>query len=242
MQLQYGPDLAANSQGLGANRAGTQGEAGPEPAVGLLACPAISPLPAPPAPGPERPTDASAGGTRGIHPDSRTSLPFRAVNRPGRAGHDAGLQRHHLLPRQLVSVSSLARLFDRLGREAIGLEDFRRNGLLLPSSEQAARILGLPLHRGPHRDYNRMVIDRVGLIEGSWSRERLRRGDAALGSVLFRLRLLQQALRRRLLQPGNRRLVLNGRDPALANDAFAELDAMADLLWSEAEVAEQALW
>jgi hypothetical protein len=152
------------------------------------------------------------------------------------------LQRHHLLPRQLVSVSSLARLFDRLGREAIGLEDFRRNGLLLPSSEQAARILGLPLHRGPHRDYNRMVIDRVGLIEGSWSRERLRRGDAALGSVLFRLRLLQQALRRRLLQPGSRRLVLNGRDPALANDAFAELDAMADLLWSEAEAAEQALW
>lgn len=172
---------------------------------------------------------------------ARASLPFRAVNRLGGAGHDPGLQRHHLLPRQLIQVPALARLFDRLGREAIGFEDFRRNGLLLPASEQAARILGLPLHRGPHQLYNRMVIDRVGLIESSWSRERLQRGDAALTAVNFRLRLLQQALRRRLLQPGGRRMVLNGRDPALADSAFAELDAMADLLWSEADRAEWAV-
>jgi len=156
------------------------------------------------------------------------------VNRPGRLGHDAGLQRHHLLPRQLVGVPALSRLFDRVGHEVIGLEDFRRNGLLLPASEQAARVLGLPLHRGPHRLYNRMVIDRVGLIESSWSRERLRRDDASLLEASFRLRLLQQALRRRLLQPGGRgRVVLNSRDPALADKAFAELDAMADLLWSD---------
>jgi hypothetical protein len=164
------------------------------------------------------------------------------VNRPGGIGHDAGLQRHHLLPRQLVGVTALSRLFDRLGRESIGFDDFRSNGLLLPASEQAARILGLPLHRGPHRLYNSMVIDRVGSIESSWSRERLRRGDAALASVSFRLRLLQQALRKRLLQPHGRRVVLNGRDPALADAAFAELDAMADLLWSDAAVADQGDW
>lgn len=172
----------------------------------------------------------------------RAALPFRAVNAPGGIGHDAGLQRHHLLPRQLVGVTALSRLFDRLGRESIGFDDFRRNGLLLPASEQAARILGLPLHRGPHRLYNSMVIDRVGSIESSWSRERLRRGDAALASVSFRLRLLQQALRKRLLQPGGHRMVLNGRDPALADAAFAELDAMADLLWSDAAVADQGDW
>ena len=160
----------------------------------------------------------------------RLALPFRAVNKAGAAGHDPGLQRHHLLPRQLASHPALGRLFDRLGREAIGFEDFRSNGLLLPASEQAARILALPLHRGPHRLYNQMVIDRVGLIERSWLREAPRRGDAALTTVGFRLRLLQQALRRRLLHPGARRVVLNGRDPALADTAFADLDAMADLL------------
>jgi len=172
----------------------------------------------------------------------RANLPFRAVNRAGSSGYDAGLQRHHLLPHQLTGVSALGRLFDRLGRQAIGFDDFRRNGLLLPASEAAARILGLPLHRGPHRDYNRMVIDRVGLIEQSWSRERWRRGDSALEAASFRLRLLQQALRRRLLEGGRRRVVLNGRDPALADAAFAELDAMADLLWSEAETVDPAGW
>jgi hypothetical protein len=141
----------------------------------------------------------------------------------------------------LAAVPGLSRLFDRIGREAIGFEDFRHNGLLLPASEQAARVLGLPLHRGPHWRYNRMVIDRVGLIESSWSRDRLRHGQAAIGAASFRLRLLQQALRRRLLQPGNRRMVLNGSDPALADSAFAELDAMADLLWGEAEAAEAHL-
>lgn len=172
----------------------------------------------------------------------RTSLPFSAVNRADSAGHDAGLQRHHLLPRQLTGVAALGRLFDGLGRHAIGFDDFRRNGLLLPASEQAARILGLPLHRGPHRLYNHMVMDRVGLIERSWARERPRRGDAALGQVSFRLMLLQQALRRRLLQPGRSRVILNGRDPALSTDAFAELDAMADLLWNEAALADREEW
>ncbi|MFC3174844.1 AHH domain-containing protein [Novosphingobium bradum] len=146
------------------------------------------------------------------------------------------------MPRQLVGVPGLSRLFDRLGREAIGFDDFRRNGLLLPASEKAARILGLPLHRGPHRHYNRMVIDRVGLIERGWAGERRRDDEAALGTVAFRLRLLQNALRRRLLQPGPRRVVLNGRDPALADSAFAELDAMADLLWTEAEAVDPGGW
>jgi hypothetical protein len=45
-----------------------------------------------------------------------------------------------------------------------------------------------------------------------------------------------------LLEGGRRRVVLNGRDPALADAAFAELDAMADLLWSEAEAVDPAGW
>ena len=108
----------------------------------------------------------------------------------------------------------------------------RRNGLLLPATELAAIRIGLPLHRGPHRDYNAMVIERVGTIESRWAARRLHRPDDALDEALMRLALLQGALRRRLLAERGR-LQLNRGDPLGAGRDFAELDAMADLLWRE---------
>lgn len=166
-------------------------------------------------------------------PAERGRLSFRAVNRRDSHGFEPGLQRHHLLPVQLVGTSGLNRLFDRLGRERIGFDDFRRNGLLLPAEEQAARLLGLPLHRGPHRQYNQMVMERVGTIEARWARESPKAADAALDEALFRLGVLQNALRRRLLSPPGRAMVLNRRDPAAAPAPdFEDLDAMAEMLWS----------
>jgi hypothetical protein len=142
------------------------------------------------------------------------------------------MQRHHLLPRQLISARCFTRLFDRLGRERVGFDDFRRNGLLLPCNEPAALRMGLPLHRGPHRDYNSMVMERVGRIEGGWAVRRLRAPDQALEEALMRLSLLQAALRRRLLAE-RARLRLNRGDPLGAGRDFAELDAMAEMLWRE---------
>lgn len=161
------------------------------------------------------------------------------MNRKDDPGHDAGLQRHHLLPFQLITAAALRPLVEAVGLARLGFDDFRRNGLLLPATDQAAQLLRLPLHRGPHRAYNEMVLERVGRIEAHWSRERMRSADGALETALLRLSLLQGALRRRLLAPQGRGLVLNRRDPALSDPrAFAELDAMADLLWAEtAEVA-----
>lgn len=89
----------------------------------------------------------------------------------------------------------------------------------------------MPLHRGPHRHYNLMVIARVGRIEESWSSERLAEPEVALENALFRLALLQGALRRRLLAE-RRRLVLNKKDPLGTGFDFTELDAMAETLWS----------
>lgn len=120
-----------------------------------------------------------------------------------------------------------------MGRGLIGFDDFRRNGLLLPAREDAAQLLGLPLHRGPHRDYNGMVMERVGAIERRWAKERARNAERALDEALFRLGLLQDALRRRLLSPMGRGMVLNRRDPALSAPVFDDLDAMAELLWEE---------
>jgi A nuclease family of the HNH/ENDO VII superfamily with conserved AHH len=163
----------------------------------------------------------------------RRRLSFRAVNRRGAPDYDPGLQRHHLLPRQLLSRRCFGPMFDQLGRDTSGFEDFRSNGLLLPASERAAQRLALPLHRGPHRDYNALVIERVGGIEADWSRTRLRAPEIACDQAQMRLALLQRALRRRLLDPPGRRLKLNRNDPFAESRDFSGLDAMAELLWGE---------
>jgi hypothetical protein len=77
-----------------------------------------------------------------------------------------------------------------------------------------------------------MVFERVGRIEGDWSARRLRAPEPALEEALMRLALLQGALRRRLLAD-TARLRLNRGDPLGAGRDFAELDAMAELLWRE---------
>ncbi len=161
----------------------------------------------------------------------RDRLSFRSVNQRSAPDYDPGLQRHHLLPRQLLGTRCFGPLFASIGRERVGFDDFRSNGLLLPADDAAALRVGLPLHRRPHRDYTAMVIERVGQVEASWSAQRGRPGDAALEEALMRLGLLQRALRRRLLDSARRRLSLNRRDPLGHATDFAELDAMADALW-----------
>lgn len=163
----------------------------------------------------------------------RRTLSFRMINRRGSKSYDPALQRHHLLPGQLLSMRCFASIFEAVGQDRLGFDDFRRNGLLLPAREEAVRRLRLPLHRGPHRDYNAMVIERVGGIERRWSRERLKRSQAASDEACARLAQLQRGLRLQLLdvrQP----LRLNRKDPLGAGLDFTCLDALAELLWSAA--------
>ncbi len=121
-------------------------------------------------------------------------------------------------------------MFDQLGIARIGFHDFRCNGMLLPAREEAARRMGLPLHRGPHRDYNAMVIDRVGRIERWWARHRLRDPLRAGEAALTRLALLREGLRGRLLDERTP-YRLNRNDPLGAGLDFSDLDAMAEALW-----------
>lgn len=104
----------------------------------------------------------------------RTALPFRSVNLPGRPGYNAGLQRHHVLPRQLLDARGIADLIEGLGEDSLGFHDFRRNGLLLPATDEAAVRLGLPLHRGPHQSYNQLVIERMGQDRGGLAKAQAR--------------------------------------------------------------------
>lgn len=161
----------------------------------------------------------------------RPRLPFRSVNRRGKPGFLASMQRHHLHPRQLLRKDCFGEFLFVLGQQRIGFDDFRANGLLLPASASAALKSGLPLHRGPHRIYNELVAQRVGQVEASWSKIRFRSPILAREEALMRLDLLQQALRRRLMDRNNGRLVLNRKDPFRLGIDFTELDAMAETLW-----------
>jgi hypothetical protein len=168
----------------------------------------------------------------------RDRLPFRAVNKRESPDYDPGLQRHHLLPRQLLQRRCFGPLFDLMGRERIGFEDFRSNGLLLPACDSAAMRIGLPMHRGPHHDYNALVIERVGQVEAGWSAMRLRAPEVALNEAVSRLRLLQRALRRRLLDPKRKRFTLNRHDPVGREKDFSDLDQMVDSLWGATDAVE----
>lgn len=147
------------------------------------------------------------------------------------------MQRHHLLPRQLLRADCYGALFDALGKCAIGFDDFRANGMLLPSSNSAALRTGLPLHRGPHRLYNEVVAERVARVEANWTRQKIRAPTVARHEALMRLKLLQRALRRRLtLRERGGGLLLNRKDPFRADVDFAALDAMAESLWRATEL------
>lgn len=98
---------------------------------------------------------------------ARARLPFRAVNRRDQPGHQKGMQRHHLLPLQLLGQTGLRRMFDALGGATPRFDDFRTNGLLLPASEEAGLVLGLPLHRDPlGRDVDFSALDAIA--ESLW--------------------------------------------------------------------------
>jgi A nuclease family of the HNH/ENDO VII superfamily with conserved AHH len=164
----------------------------------------------------------------------RQRLSFRAVNRRGSPDYDPGLQRHHILPRQLLGKACFTPLLTALGKDRLCFEDFRRNGLLLPANDDAAVRIGLPLHRGPHREYNELVSERFGQIEARWSAARLRAPEVALAEAYNQLELLQRDLRRRLLDQ-QRRLKLNRRDPLGSGIDFSQIDAMAAQLWPVTE-------
>jgi len=170
--------------------------------------------------------------------DNRKALPFGSVNVAGQPGYAPDLQRHHLIPRQLLGSEALGSMIGRLGTDRLGFHDFRRNGLLLPATEVTALRIGLPMHRGPHRCYNELVLERAGQIEARWARERAAGSTNADYEALMRFDLLQRALRRKLLDPRSwSRAPLNAHDPALE---FGHLDAMADLLWSTTSETAQA--
>ncbi|UAB79749.1 AHH domain-containing protein [Erythrobacter sp. SCSIO 43205] len=157
-------------------------------------------------------------------------MTFQSVNRKSSPRYDPGLQRHHFLPKQILGKRYFSQMFASVGTVRVGFDDFRFNGLLLPATEKATLETGLPLHRGPHPIYNELVIERVGTIESRWAQVKRKNPEIAREEALERMRLLQRALRLRLITE-EKTFVLNRNDPLGTGFDFATLDAMAETIW-----------
>ena len=84
---------------------------------------------------------------------------FGDANRPGVASYRDGWQKHHLIPLAANHDPNTAAMLRSLRDYGFLLNDFRANGVLLPSTREVARRSGLPMHRGGHLRYNRFVLD-----------------------------------------------------------------------------------
>lgn len=154
---------------------------------------------------------------------------FREVNRRSSPYYRQGFQKHHLIP---LSMRRYRELHKLLLMANIRLDNFTHNGLLLPSRENIAYDLGLPLHRGPHPHYSDLVAQRLFMV---WQTAKYHQPNHAAQ----RLKLLQRALKRSLCsnQKLRKPLILNRRDPLNSNIDFSHIDMAIDILWAETEVA-----
>ena len=154
---------------------------------------------------------------------------FSMINRKNRRGYNPCYQRHHLIPLQAASMLEIREPLDRMVPGGFDYDDFEKNGVLLPATEQIAFETGQPLHRGPHPRYNQLVIDRLLLVIQLASRI----DNDIEREAFFRLRigLLQSVLRRALVGRALPAFRLNRKDPRLSSSAFAELDSCVDALY-----------
>jgi hypothetical protein len=98
-----------------------------------------------------------------------------------------GFQCHHLIPIQVVEKAEFSIFFGNLRAISFDPQDFISNGIHLPCTEEMAIIFGLPLHRGGHPQYNKMVAEQISVLQ-----------SLTIGEAFGQVRLLQSTLKRGL--------------------------------------------
>lgn len=129
-----------------------------------------------------------------------------------------GFQRHHLIPVNLIQRRAFAPVF--LLAKSVGFDarNFLSNGTLLPATEVMVEQTGLPLHRGPHPQYDQLVADCLNEISNGIA------NDPSVAPILAYRRIseLQGRLRRALNNDAS--LMLNRNDPRGAICPLFKLD------------------
>jgi A nuclease family of the HNH/ENDO VII superfamily with conserved AHH len=98
-----------------------------------------------------------------------------------------GFHRHHIIPIEVIERPVFSIMFGHLRAIGFDPQDFGTNGMHLPCTEKMAITFELPLHRGPHPQYNELVADRVATM-----------AKLPVGDAYINIRLLQHILRRGL--------------------------------------------
>jgi len=111
---------------------------------------------------------------------------FGSVNRPTSPHFKEGWERHHVIVRQCLRDRALGPFLASLEPYGFAVHDFATNGILLPALPTVAARTGLPLHRGPHPQYNRVVLAQV---------ENVRRASVWIDGAERRARFAVRALR-----------------------------------------------
>jgi A nuclease family of the HNH/ENDO VII superfamily with conserved AHH len=75
-----------------------------------------------------------------------------------------GFQCHHVIPTQIIDKPPFERFFLNLQIFGFDPDDFETNGMHLPCPEQMAVIVGKPLHRGSHPQYNKLVAEHIAVL------------------------------------------------------------------------------
>lgn len=156
-------------------------------------------------------------------------MKFTDANRIGSVFYLSNYQRHHLIPLHArhIFVESWDIKSDSASQHYI--DDFNKNGLMLPNNELESARTGLPMHRGPHPRYNALVIERMMTIT---RKARLFKKPREQYLFLdYRTKLLQKALRKALIGRKLGRLVLNKRDPFQSSANSDPVDAVIDRIW-----------
>jgi A nuclease family of the HNH/ENDO VII superfamily with conserved AHH len=131
-----------------------------------------------------------------------------------------GFHPHHLIPIEVTTMQSLAINIGSARAAGFNPSDCLANGMFLPSLERNAVCFGLPLHRGPHPHYNRLVADRVAELE-----------NVAPSQLLFALNALQKALHIGLRRNQNNLACPTDHILCTTPD-FSKIDSQIDLLWA----------
>lgn len=155
----------------------------------------------------------------------RLRLPFAAVNLPHDRFYREGWVRHHLLPLQTIRDGVLGPFLLRMRSVGFHMDDFRTNGVLLPTLSSDGRLSNLPVHVGSHRNYNARIMTEMHAVRSI--SESLRSDSRRQSFALAGLRGLQKWAQSAIINERAAhvdRVVLSGRTDG-------DLNALIDRLF-----------
>lgn len=140
-----------------------------------------------------------------------------------------GYQRHHVIPVNIMRRRSFARLFDVIAIAGFNPHCFLNNGYLLPATDEMSAETGLPLHRGPHRQYDDLIAECLDQI---WLQVTTKQIPASPVAIMTHVSDLQGQIRRSL--GPNARIRLNQNDPRQIESHLLRLEGtIQQLNWKQ---------